>query len=167
MKVLKWIAGSIAVLALAIGLTFVGAKFHDGPLGMIPGGPLESGDIVPHLIVGWDHMASAETIELQLDGEDTSRTTWFIVYKTYGYIPASHGFPPGKTWHLRADENGSAIIRIDGKRYEVELQRTSDEGILRELRRHVKKKYGSPPPSDSETWFFKVQSTAPMPNFTM
>ncbi len=163
MKLFKILGGIAMLLVAAIAATFVGARFHDGPIGLFPGGPLTSGEMVDHNIMGWEHFRYTETIELQLAGESTSRTTWFVVHGRTGYIPASLGFPPGKTWHLRADENGEAIIRGLDKRYEVRLDRNSDPEIQLALMELVNKKYGGGPPGDAEVWFFKVESTVPRP----
>jgi hypothetical protein len=40
MPILKIFAGIVVAGVLLIAALFVGARFHDGPLSMIPGGPL-------------------------------------------------------------------------------------------------------------------------------
>ncbi len=97
MKMLKIGGGILAALVTALAVTFFAARFSDGPIGMIPGGPLTSGKMVPFLTVRWNHLRDVETIELQLVGEKTSRTTWIVTDNAKAYIPASLGFPPGKT----------------------------------------------------------------------
>ena len=161
MRLLKILAGCIAALIAAIGLTFVAARFSDGPISMIPGGPLTSGELVPGYVSSWDAVRDVETIELQLAQEGTSRTTWILVHDHMAYIPASLGFPPGKTWHMRADKNGRAVVRILGKRYDVRLDRISDPEIEKSLGELVLEKYGGAPPSDAGVWFFNLTSMAP------
>jgi len=161
MRVLKIFAGVVGSLVAGLAITFVAAKFNDGPLGMIPGGPLRSGEMVTTFTARWDDARDIETIELQLADEETSRTTWIVVDGTKAYIPASLGFPPGKTWHLRADENGRAIIRYNGRRYDVRLDRTSDSEVKATLAGIVRNKYSGGPPSDSEVWFFEITSMSP------
>ena len=46
MRILRWLGILVVVLVVAIGVVFVAARFHDGPLGMIAGGPLEHGELV-------------------------------------------------------------------------------------------------------------------------
>ena len=160
MRVLKILGGVLAVLLLCVGAAFVGARFHDGPLALIPGGPLSSGEVVSSPVSDWSFAESVETIELQLTGDDTSRTTWILVSDGRAFIPCSLGFPPGKNWHHRADQDGRAIVRILGKRYPVTLNRLSDPALDRELEAIVSSKYGGGPPSDAGVWFFAVEARA-------
>jgi len=161
MRVLKIIVASAAVLALLVAGAFVAARFHDGPVSMIPGGPLVSGELVSSPVRNWGFARSVETIELQLAGETTSRTTWILVNNAEAYIPCSLGFPPGKSWHLRADREGRAIVRILGKRYPVTLTRLGDAMLESELKAIVSSKYGGGPSSDAGVWFFAIDSRAP------
>ena len=160
MRTVKIFGGIVAVLLLCVAAAFVGARFHDGPLGLIPGGPLSSGELVSSPVSDWSFATSVDTIELQLTEDDTSRTTWILVSKDRAYIPCSLGFPPGKNWHLRADEDGRSIVRILGKRYPVTLKRLSDSTLEPELEAMVGSKYGGGPPSDAGVWFFAVEPRA-------
>ena len=40
MKIVSWLARIIGVFALLVGVLFAAARFHDGPLGLVPGGAL-------------------------------------------------------------------------------------------------------------------------------
>ena len=62
-------------------LVFVAARFHDGPLGPIPGGALASGDLVAQPVADWSFASDIQEIELQLASQSKSRTTWVIVHK--------------------------------------------------------------------------------------
>jgi hypothetical protein len=161
MRALKTFGSIVAALALLVAGAFVGARCHDGPLAMIPGGPLASGELVSEPVADWGFAESIETIELQLANDDTSRTTWILVSDGRAFIFCSLGFPPGKDWHLRADRDGRAILRILGKRYPVTLQRLVEPTLQRDLDAIVSTKYGGGPPSDSGAWFFSVDSRAP------
>ena len=158
MKLLKILGGIVAALAIVVALTFVAARFHDGPIAIIPGGALVAGELAPDPVRDWGFAESVETIELQLGDEDTSRTTWILVREGRAFIPCSLGFPPGKNWHLRADRDGRATVRILGKRYPVVLERLHESALEPELDAMVKSKYGSAPPSDAGIWFFSVES---------
>jgi hypothetical protein len=160
MRIVKIFGGIMAGLLLGVAAAFVGARFHDGPLGLIPGGALSSGELVPNPVSDWAFATSVDTIELQLMGDETSRTTWILVSEGRAYIPCSLGFPPGKSWHLRADEDGRSIVRILGKRYPVTLKRLRDSTLEPELEAIVESKYGGGPPSDAGVWFFAVESRA-------
>ena len=168
MRILKWLGYLVLALAVGIAALFGAARLHDGPmsgaLGMIPGGPLESGDAVATPIADWSFARDVDTIEMQLVGDVTSRTTWILVDRGVAYVPCSLGFPPMKNWYKRADVDGRAWLRIAGKRYPVELRRTNDAEVIGRLGAEVKRKYarggGGLPPSEAGVWFFAVQSRA-------
>ena len=155
MKVLKAIGGILALLILVIGALFVGARFHDGPLAIIPGGPLVSGEVVSGRIDDWSFAEPVDLVEFQLDADTTSRTSWTVVSDGRAFIPCSLGFPPGKNWHLRADEEGNAVVRIEGKRYPVTLNRVSTPMLDPKLKAIVTAKYGGAP-SSADVWFFEL-----------
>ncbi len=158
MKVLKILGGILGALILLVGAVFVLARFHDGPIAMIPGGPLEAGELVREPVRDWGFASDVEEIELQLADDDTSRTTWILVSGGHAFIPCSLSFPPGKNWHLRADENGEAIVRIEGRRYPVTLERVTRPGIEKELGPIVESKYGRVPSGEDGVWFFELNS---------
>jgi hypothetical protein len=158
MRTIKILGAIVAGLLLFVAAAFVAARFHDGPLAMIPGGPLSSGELVSSPVSDWSFTESVETIELQLVEDDTSRTTWILVSDGRAFIPCSLGFPPGKNWHPRADRDGRAIIRILGKRYPVTLKRLGNSSLESELESIVSSKYGGGPPGNAGIWYFSVES---------
>ena len=42
MRILKWLAGAIGALVLLLVAVVIGARFADGPMAIIPGGPIRS-----------------------------------------------------------------------------------------------------------------------------
>jgi hypothetical protein len=161
MRILRALGLVIVGMAAVVALLFVAARFHDGPLAMIPGGPLTAGTLVTDPVQDWRFAADEDTIELQLADEDTSRTVWILVNEGLAFIPCSLGFPPGKRWHRRADQDGRALLRIQGKRYPVTLQRTGDVELKAALLSIIDSKYGGGPPGDAGIWFFAVTSRSP------
>ena len=106
---------------------FFGARFHDGPLGPIPGGPLAAGEVVDEPVTDWSFAKDTGEIELQLDFAAAARARSGSSCSTdKAYVPCSLGFPPGKSWHKQAAVNGRATLRIDGKRYPVTLTKLDD-----------------------------------------
>jgi len=156
MGILKTLGGILIVLVLLVGILFLGARLHDGPLSLIPGGPLSGGELVAGPVEDWSFATSVELIEFQLAADSTSRTTWILVEDGQAYIPCSLGFPPGKDWHLRALEDGRSIVRVLGKRYEVTLGRIDNAPLASKLKSIVAEKYDGGPPGDSEVWFFAL-----------
>ena len=161
MIVLRWLLRIAAVLVVLIALVFFGARFHDGPLGPIPGGPLAAGERVAEPVADWSFVKDAGEIELQLEAQQRSRITWIFFLDGKAYVPCSVGFPPGKNWHEQAAQDGRATLRIDGKRYPVMLTRIEDSVVLQmgdTVRAELERKYGELPSTDAGVWVFEVTS---------
>jgi hypothetical protein len=157
MRILRILGLGVVVLAIVAGGMAIAARFSDGPLAVFPGGAFRSGEWVAAPVADWTFATDIETLEMQLEGGDTSRTVWILVSEGVAYIPCSLGFPPGKNWHLKAIEDGRAILRHEGRRYPVSLDRTEDEAVIAALSGAVETKYGAAPPGD-DAWFFALSS---------
>jgi hypothetical protein len=155
-RIFKGLAILIAVLLVAIGGLFLAARFHDGPIAVIPGGPLVAGELVETPVADWRFASDVQEIELQLAYEDSSRTTWILVSDGRAFIPVSLSYPPGKRWHKAADQNGAAIARVEGKRYPVHLKRIQDPALEERLKQVVAGKYANVPSSEGGVWFFEL-----------
>jgi hypothetical protein len=156
MTVLRWIFRLVVALVVVGVVAVLGARFHDGPLGPLPGGSLASGSFVTEPVGDWSFAADVREIELQLDSQSKSRTTWILVHEGRAYIPCSTAFPPGKTWHTSALKDGRATLRIAGKRYPVTLQKVDDPAVLSGVRGVATRKYPNHP--GGEMWLFQVTS---------
>jgi hypothetical protein len=143
-------------LAVLIMVALFGARFLDGPLGPIPGGALASGVLVSEPVGDWSFAKDVPEIALQLESQSQSRTTWILVSDGKAYIPASTEYPPGKTWHRKALEDGRATLRIDGKLYPVTLAKVEDVAVETVVREVVSQKYPTRPGGDA--WLFQVTS---------
>src|SRR5262249_7429147 len=159
MAALRWI---VCVLAVLVGVGYYGPRLHDGPLGMIPGGPLEAGGVVREPVADWAFAKDQREIELQLDSQRQSRTVWFFVLDGKGYVPCSLGFPPGQIWHRQAVVNGAARLRIEGRLYPVMLTKL-DDTIVQQMSDLVRaeltrKDTKLPPNQASGVWLFQVTS---------
>lgn len=164
MGVLRWLLRIVVALVALVALLFFAARLHDGPLGPIPGGPLEAGPEVSEPVADWSFAKDVAEIELQLASQGSSRTTWILVEEGQAYVPCSLGFPPGKSWHEDAAVDGRAILRIEGKRYPVTLTKLDDavvEQMESTLRAEIDRKYGQAPPTDAGVWVFRVESRVP------
>ena len=164
MTALRWLLRIAVGIAAVIALIFFVARLHDGPLGPIPGGPLEQGAEVAEPVADWSFVKDVGEVELQLATQGTSRTTWILWHEGAAYVPCSLGFPPGKRWHHDAARDGRATLRIDGKRYPVTLTKLPDEevaALAEPIRAEVNRKYEQAPPADAGVWLFRVASRAP------
>jgi hypothetical protein len=161
MNALHWVVRSVAALAMLPVFVYYGARMHDGPIGLIPGGPLEAGEVVREPIADWSFAKDIGEIELQLDSKRQSRTVWFFVLDGIGYVPCSLGYPPGKIWHRQALVNGAARLRIGGRLYPVTLSKLDDvivQQMSDRVRAELTRKYGDLPPSQKGVWVFQVTS---------
>jgi hypothetical protein len=160
MTVVRWLARGIAALAALLLLVFFGARFHDGPLGMIPGGPLVAGELVAEPVSDWSFARETPEIELQLESQSRSRTVWILVHEGRAFVPCSLSFPPGKTWYREAARDGRAMLRIEGRRYPARLRKLDDGDtpLAIALRAEAERKYPARPPGDpSQVWIFAVE----------
>lgn len=162
MLAVRWLIRIVAAFALLAGAVVLSARYADGPLGPLPGGPLASGPFVTQPVADWGFATGVEEIEMQLDAQTRSRTTWVLVHDGKAYIPAAAEFPPGKTWHRAALEDGRAVLRIEGKRYPVQLARVDDAAVQAAVRAVAEQKYPSRPAG--EIWLFSVTSRAAPPD---
>jgi hypothetical protein len=160
MRILRWLGIVIVVLGLALAILFVGARYHDGPLALVPGGRLLAGEWITEPVADWSFASSVPEIELQLEEPARSRTVWIVTEGKQAFIPCSLDFPPLKSWYRDADADGRAILRIEGKRYPVSLERVQDAALLAALGRRAVEKYGGGPPGTEpgRVWFFRVAS---------
>ncbi len=163
MHVVRWLLRGVLALLASVGLVFFAARFHDGPLAMIPGGPLVAGELVSEPVADWSFAREIQEIELQLESQQRSRTIWVLVHEGRAFVPCSLQFPPGKTWYRDAAQDGRATLRIEGRRYPVALRKLDDGdtplGIA--LREEALRKYPNRPPGDpTKVWIFAVESRA-------
>jgi hypothetical protein len=163
MSVLRWALRGVAALVVLFGLVFFGARFHDGPLAMIPGGPLVAGELVAEPVLDWSFARELPEVELQLESQTRSRTVWLLVHEGRAFVPCSLSFPPGKNWYREAARDGRATLRIEGRRYPVSLRKLDDGDtpLAIALRAEAERKYPARPPGDPrQVWIFAVEPRA-------
>lgn len=67
MKVLRYLGYTLLTLVLAIGLFLFGARFADGPIEIIAGGPFSSGQAYTGPEPDWSFVRDMPTVEFQLE----------------------------------------------------------------------------------------------------
>jgi len=145
---------------VSLVLTIVSARYHDGPLGIIAGGPLRSGELLPSTGVNWSFVDPVREIELQLVDPPRSRTVWVVVREGQLYVAC--GFlkvPLWKQWPHQALKDGRAVARILGKRYEFRTVRVEDPDVHASVTALVAQKYGlrrEGPADPDSTWVFRL-----------
>ena len=170
MRILRWVAGAIGVAVISVVALVIGARFGDGPIAIIPGGPLEAGEWVTGAEPDWTFARDIAEMEFQLVEPPRSRTMWLQVhdkklYVVSGYMNSTLG-RLWKQWPAQALRDGRALVRIEGKRYERKLVRILDDRPLLEgIAAEVNRKYGAQLRADmaasGDAWFFAMQPRDP------
>jgi hypothetical protein len=159
MRLFRWV-GRILLAIVAAGVVVAGvARCHDGPLGPVPGGPLEAGELVRDAVVDWRFAADVPEIELQLLDPPRSRTTWVLVREDQLYVPCAWPESFLKEWPKQALRDGRAVLRIAGRRFERQAVRVTDPEVHAELSALGARKYGfeaSAEPDLDGLWFFRM-----------
>jgi hypothetical protein len=122
-------------------------RFEDGPNRVFSGGPLVAGDLHSGPDPDWSFVSEISTIELQLLDPAQSRRIWIAEYENKIYVWSGYmGNPIGriwKQWPIQAERDGRAVIRINGVRYERQLQRIQSGDVLDGLTATITGKYPS------------------------
>jgi hypothetical protein len=113
-------AGMGIVIALA-GVTVAGIRlFSDGPVAILPGGPM-SGQLVSGPFPGFEEPPGG-LIELQVEGwRPSSRTVIGFLHEGDLYVPAVRA--ESKTWPRLVLANSDVIVRHRGNLYEKRARR--------------------------------------------
>jgi hypothetical protein len=176
MRFLRWAGVVLAVLILGFAAIGTLARFSDGPIGplpiaLFPGGPLRAGDLVTGPEPDWSFARDIMLMEFQLVNSTRSRNIWLLVhegklYVASGYMDSWWG-RLWKQWPNEAMQDGRAVIRIAGKRYEREARRIVEPTLFWSLIREARRKYGPgdeeeplpsdlPPVESSGAWLFEL-----------
>lgn len=162
---LRLLMRSLRVLLVAAAIVLSGvwgaARFvSDGPLGIFPGGALRKGPLVREPVTDWTFAKNIETAELQLVEPLRSRTVWLVVHEGALYIPCGFlDWPLWKQWPYEALEDGRAVLRLQGRRYEVQAQRVESAAEYQAVLRLVAQKYAegrSMEADNRNVWFFRL-----------
>lgn len=164
-SLLKWTGLTLLTLVLLIAAFLVYARWHDGPLEIVAGGPFTSGDLTP-APSDWSFLTERATIEFQTLDPARSRTVWLAVndgklFIVSGYMTTGYG-AIWKQWPHYLENDDRIILRIDGKLYEQRLERIMQGPDVMPVLREFNRKYGAGEPTsiatitEGETWMFQV-----------
>jgi hypothetical protein len=148
MKILRGFIYTVAGIAVLLALFLYGARFADGPIEIVAGGPFKSGEMVSGPEPDWSFVRDTPTVEFQLLNPARSRTTWIIEHEGRIYIPCGYMTTTWgkiwKKWPIEAEKDGRAILRIDGKLYERHLVRVKTGEAVESVIRKLSRKYRIP-----------------------
>ena len=151
----------VVAIVMAAGASAL-ARLSDGPIAMFAGGPLVNGPWINEPVRDWSFAADVEEVEFQLLEPARSRTTWIVVHRGQAYIPCGFvNFSLWKKWPHEALEDGRGVVRIDGKRYPVQVNRIRNPQLKTVLIEKMAAKYPVPPFEQNEestenVWIFRL-----------
>lgn len=158
------IIGLALIPITAVATAALKQRFEDGPNRVFSGGPLVSGELYRGPEPDWEFVNDIPTIEMQLEEPPTSRRIWVAshndkLYVWSGYMTSTVG-RIWKQWPVQAEENGRAILRIDGVRYERQLNRIQSGPELDGITEVISNKYPSSTSRETiesgQVWLFEA-----------
>jgi hypothetical protein len=153
----------ITGLLISVGSVFIVARFNDGPLEIISGGPFESGEVLP-TPEEWSFLKDRMTMELQTMVPPRSRTMWVVVHDNRLYVISRYMKTlvgkVWKQWPRNLHKNNQAVIRVDNNLYELKLVRITDGDHIEEIVAVFNEKYRNDVSAASiasgSTWLFEL-----------
>jgi hypothetical protein len=142
---LRVLGGTVAVLVVLVVGLLVGARFADGPLAIVAGGPFRTGELVTGPEPDWSFVRDLPEVEFQLLDPARSRTTWILYHDGKAYIPSGYMTTwwgrIWKQWPHEAEKDPRVLLRIGDTIYERELVRVRDGPVVAPLLRELSRKY--------------------------
>ena len=153
MRVLRWILVALGALAIALALLIGIARWFDGPLGPIPGGPLR-GELSKQDPGDWSFAGDAPTLELEVRGR--SLTVWYVTQGGVLYIAAAEA--ARKRWPAEAEADGRVRLRVGGRLYERQAVRITDRALARPVGDAFRAKYRVDLDDEAaaRAWLFRI-----------
>ena len=153
----------IAAIFVAVGILFYVARSHDGPMEIISGGPFLSGELATD-VNDWSFLDELMTIELQTMNPMKSRTMWIVVVDNRLFVISSYMKSRigriWKKWPHVVDENPEAVVRANGRLYELHLTRVSKDAIiptvLERFNAKYRRKYTQDEVESGNSWLFEL-----------
>ena len=167
MKSVLRVAGMLlALLLVALGGLLVGARFADGPIAIVAGGPFTSGEWFSGPEPDWSFVRDVREVEFQMLDPARSRTTWILEHAGKAYIPCGYMTTwwgrLWKRWPREAERDPRIVLRIGDARYERQLVRVQEGAIVEALLAELSRKYagGREIPTDAVTsgslWLYEL-----------
>ena len=144
-SVLRVLGGMLVLLLVIIGVLLVGARFADGPIAIVAGGPFRSGTLVAGPEPDWSFVRDVQEVQFQLLEPARSRTTWILDHEGKAYIPSGYMTTwwgkLWKQWPHEAEKDPRILLRIGDKLYERRLVRIQEGPVVAPLLTELSRKY--------------------------
>jgi len=120
---LRRLAAILVLLCVAAALGAFLISRADGPVFVLAGGPLRSGELVPLTALDWPALDALHELEIEIVGAGSSRTLWFSVHDGVPYVGCDLDCVGGvlDRWPRQIERDDRVVIRIDGRRAEGRL----------------------------------------------
>ncbi len=142
---LRAVGGLLALLVIAIAGLVVAARFSDGPIVIIAGGPFKSGERVSGPEPDWSFVRDVQEIEFQLLDPPRSRITWILDHEGKAYIPCGYMTTwwgkLWKQWPHEAAKDPRILLRIGDRIYERRLVRIEKGPVVAPVLAELSRKY--------------------------
>ena len=139
------VVGLIVVVVVLVGGLLVGARFADGPIAIVAGGPFETGELVSGPEPDWSFVREVGEVEFQLVDPPRSRTTWILDHEGRAYIPSGYMTTWwGKIWKQWPHEIAKeprVLLRIGDQIWERKLVRVRSGPAVEPLLAQLSTKY--------------------------
>jgi len=165
-SVLQVVGGLVALLLFAIAGLLFGARFADGPIVIVAGGPFETGELVSGPEPDWSFVNEVREVEFQLLDPARSRTTWILDHEGKAYIPCGYMTTwwgrIWKQWPHEAEKDPRILLRIGDALYERQLVRLQEGPAVEAVLAELSRKYagGSEIPTEAVTsgslWLYEL-----------
>ena len=165
-SVLRALGALLASLLVVIGVLLVGARFADGPIAIIAGGPFTSGELAGGPEPDWSFVHEVREVEFQLLNPARSRTTWILDHEGKAYIPCGYMTTwwgkLWKQWPHEAEKDPRILLRVGDRLYERKLVRIQEGPLVAPLLAELSRKYanGEPIPMEMVTsnylWLYEL-----------
>jgi hypothetical protein len=153
MRVLRWILFAVGALAVGLAALIFVARFLDGPIGPIPGGPLR-GELSQEDPGDWSFAGDVPTLELEVGGR--SLTVWYVARGGVLYIAAADA--ERKRWPAEVVADGRVRLRVGGRVYERKAVRITDRAVGESVGDVFRAKYRVElsPEAAARVWLFRI-----------
>ena len=166
MRIRRIFAALLGALVGIVAALLVGARFADGPIAIIAGGPFRSGTLVAGPEPDWSFVHDVREVQFQLVEPPRSRTTWILDHEGKAYIPSGYMTTwwgkLWKQWPHEVEKDPRILLRIGDKLYERKLVRVQDGPVIAPLLAELSRKYanGREIPMEAVTsgylWLFEL-----------
>ena len=163
-RVLVVIGVLVLIPVFALGALAVSARNSDGGSRVFSGRPLVAGELVRGAEPDWSFVRDIRNIQLQLLDPPRSRILWIVEHEGKIYLNSNYmlGFIGRlwKRWPAQAEQDGRAILRIEGKKYERQLVRIQTGAIVDDIAAEFNRKYNAgmtrAEVESGKLWLFKM-----------